>query len=128
MAYVTYKDVIDREQNARRMMRRGTRPVRISTYPEAWSVRAEDGNRSHIVTKFEDKYNCTCEDYRYHGGVLLCKHINVVKFTNGDFNAQNATIPRAPQYNQPTMQKNTSGDVVINITIPRDALRSIVQP
>jgi len=128
MAYVTYKDVIDREQNAQRMLRHGARPVRISAYPEVWEIHAEGGSRKHIVTKFEGKYNCTCEDYRYHGGVLLCKHINVVKFSTGDVISQNAPIPRTPQYGQPTMQRNASGDVVIHITIPRDAIRSISQP
>jgi hypothetical protein len=119
MAYVTNKDAYEREMSARRMIRNGIRPELICNNPETWRILAEGGERMHIVTNFEGRYNCTCEDYRYHGGVLECKHINVVKMSqNGYFPTRNTTsIASNPRAN---------GDVVINITIPREALRNLL--
>lgn len=118
MAYVTNKDAYEREMSARRMIRNGIRPELICNNPETWRILAEGGERMHIVTNFEGRYNCTCEDYRYHGGVLECKHINVVKLNHDYHTARNnmsfANKPRA------------TGDVVINITIPREALQNLL--
>ena len=45
-------------------------------------------------------YTCTCEDYRFHGGYLKCKHINAVlehKKRLGDSISQvNIKLPPQP--------------------------------
>jgi len=120
MAYVTNKDAYEREMSAKRMIRNGIRPELLCNNPETWRVLAEGGGRMHVVTEFEGKYNCTCEDYRYHGGVLECKHINVVKMHKYE------PIIRKPQIPAVNYTPRGNGDVVINITIPREAIRNLL--
>lgn len=127
MARLTYKDVVERENIAKRMIRDGCKPTIINKYPPAWSVPSEDGKRNHIVTQFDGKYNCTCEDYRYHGGVLHCKHINVVKFTIGDIHAKNVDIQDEEQDSSMFGVSTDGGNIIISITIPKSAIRSIIQ-
>jgi hypothetical protein len=79
---ITYKDVEDREIRGRAMIRDGLYPVKISDNPEIWCVPSGSQDRSLVVSLLDGRYNCTCEDYRFHGGVLECKHINAVKNYN----------------------------------------------
>jgi hypothetical protein len=58
-------------------------PTLVCRTPEIWTFPSE--SRSDVtfaVTSHEiggtDMYTCTCEDYRFHGGFLKCKHINAV--------------------------------------------------
>lgn len=77
---VTWKEVQDREVRGAALLHAGFVPTMINVYPEAWKVQSEvDRSVSYIVSEHDGQYACTCEDYRYHGGYLPCKHINMVK-------------------------------------------------
>jgi hypothetical protein len=76
---VSYKDIDDREIRGRAMIRDGLCPRKVCEYPEVWVVPSGDRSRAHSVAILEGRYNCTCEDYRFHGGILECKHICAVK-------------------------------------------------
>jgi hypothetical protein len=70
----------DREVRGSALLRAGFVPTMINASPEAWKVPSEvDRSVSYIVSEHDGQYACTCEDYRYHGGYLSCKHINIVK-------------------------------------------------
>ncbi len=90
---ITYREVEDRIIRGRAMIRDGIYPTKVSTLPEVWVIPSEDRARAHSVAVLNGAYNCTCEDYRYHGGVLECKHICAVQtykqtmFTRSQVNA-----------------------------------------
>jgi hypothetical protein len=110
----TESDIVGRINKGKKLLQRFS-PTLVSQNPEIWTFPSETkAGLSYAVSQHEGLHTCTCQDYRYHGGSLRCKHICAVMTFKGQNPA--TAVNKADDVSNVTINVPAGAQVNIHIS------------